>query len=189
MPLQLLTPPKRTDTAKTAGLATSVLRSIQEIDPKEWEGVFGPEPENYYFFKTIEETLGREYRFYYIKLSEADETLGIAPCFAMDYPLSTTAKGPLKKVALALEKMLPRLLKWRILICGSLTGKGRLGFKRLSARQATGLLAAQLYLAPGFERDRGLALFQRDDRRALPHRFPSMTADHPLENRQNATVA
>jgi len=108
-------------------LTVKVSRSLQEINLKEWHDVFPSTPEEYFFFKTIEETLGQQFKFYYVSIYENSRIVCLAPCFIADYSLDTTTGGLSKILTSWAKKWAPRLFTIRVLICGSPIGTGRLG--------------------------------------------------------------
>ncbi len=110
-----------------APFTVTISRTLKDIATEEWDRLFPPSPEGYQFFKTIEETLTRQFTFYYISIRQGSRTVCVAPCFIMDYSLETTTGGPLKTLLSWIKKALPRAFTIRVLICGSPTGEGRLG--------------------------------------------------------------
>ena len=107
--------------------AVRVSTSLKEIEESEWNAVFPHTPEGYHFFRTIDETLSRQFTFYYISIYHGSHIICLAPCFVTDYSLDATVAGPLKTAASWIQKVIPRFLTIRILVCGSPTGEGRLG--------------------------------------------------------------
>lgn len=116
----------------TQATPVRISASVTEIDPSEWKRLFPFLVRGYSFFRTLEETLTNQFKFYYLSFYEDSKITGIAPCFIMDYSLETTVEGPLKRVAVWIRKRVPRFLTLRVLICGSPLGTGALGFDRAS---------------------------------------------------------
>jgi predicted N-acyltransferase len=110
-----------------AQLTIKIVRKIEEISPEDWLRVFPDILENYYFFKTSDESNFERFSFYYILVYQKDEVVGCAPCFYMDYPLDTTIQSPLKHLSNAVRKIFPNLLNLRAVVCGSPACEGRIG--------------------------------------------------------------
>lgn len=108
-------------------LIIKVTKKIEEIPPQEWNSLFPPTLENYFFFKTIEESNFEEFSFYYILVYKNSSLVGIAPCFNMVYSLATTVQGPLKNILLFLSRLLPGLFNLKTIICGSPATEGSIG--------------------------------------------------------------
>lgn len=111
----------------TSPYTVKIAESLGEIDPKDWENVFPASSQSYYFFKTVDETLTRQFKFYHIVISRDNRAVCIAPCFTMDYPLDTTVNGTPKKMITLLRKIFPRFLITRVFACGSVAGEGEIG--------------------------------------------------------------
>ena len=103
--------------------------SITAIDKKDWDSVFPQVPENYNFFRTIEETLCKQFKLSYISLYEEREIICVAPCFIIDYALDTTVEGPWKKLVDWLKHRIPKLFTIRVLVCGCPMSEGKIGLK------------------------------------------------------------
>lgn len=116
--------------------STKVSGSISEIDKKEWEAIYPDIPESYGFLKTVEETLSKQFNFYYIAIYEGSKIACAAPCFLLDYDLNTTLEEPLKSLVLALRKIMPDFFVARALVCGSPACEGRLGIKDSPGRDS-----------------------------------------------------
>lgn len=110
-------------------LTTKVFRKIADITPEEWNKIFPAVLENYYFFKSLDESDFEQFKFYYILVYEGGMVVGATSCFLMKYPLETTASGWVRKVLETAKKMLPAFFNLKILICGLPMGRGRIGFR------------------------------------------------------------
>ena len=108
-------------------MTVKVSSSLGAIPQKEWNDVFPAAPEEYFLFKTIEETLCQQFTFYYVSIYENSRLACLAPCFVTDYSLDATTGGLVKKLTSWTKKMCPRLFTTRVLMCGSPIGEGRLG--------------------------------------------------------------
>jgi predicted N-acyltransferase len=110
-----------------AGLRAEIITDITQISSEEWSRVYPKVLENYYFFKTLQESGLDQFEWHYILIYEAKELVGIAPCFLMHYPLDTTIQGPIKSVLLKIKKRFPRFMELRALVCGLPMSQGRFG--------------------------------------------------------------
>jgi len=108
-------------------LKVKVVKKIEDISPSEWNSVFPDVLENYYFFKTLDESNFSQFTFFYILIYDQDIPIGAAACFLMDFPLDIAVSGLLKKLAGFIKSFAPRFLSPRILICGLPMGPGRIG--------------------------------------------------------------
>lgn len=112
---------------KEHSLKTRVLRKIQEISPEDWGRVFPKALENYYFFKTLDESDFGQFSFYYILVYDNGLLVGVTSCFLMDYPLDIAVQGRPKRWIDFIKKFAPNILNARTLICGLPMGQGRIG--------------------------------------------------------------
>ena len=113
-------------------LSFRVFASVIEINKDEWDNVFPPIAESYNFFKTLDESLQHQFKPSYICIYEENLLVCLAPCFVMDYHLETTVEGFLKKAALRIKAVFPKLFTLQVLICGCTAAEGRVGFKDIT---------------------------------------------------------
>jgi predicted N-acyltransferase len=113
-------------------LRAEVITDVAQISPEAWSRVYPQVLESYYFFKTLQESGLEQFEWHYILIHDAEELVGIAPCFLMHYPLDTTIQGPIKSVLLMIKKKFPRFMELRALVCGLPMGQGRIGAVRES---------------------------------------------------------
>ena len=73
--------------------------------------------------------------------------VGAAACFLMEYSLDTTVQGPLKAVAAAIKRIVPRAFTLRALVCGQPMGRGRLGVAGEGRRMVRAVCDAMEQLA------------------------------------------
>ena len=128
-------------------LTTRIVRKIDDIIPEEWNRVFPPVLENYYFFKTLTESRFEEFSFYFITVHEGEELVGAAPCFLMNYPLDTTVQGRLKNLFAGIQKFFPKIFNLKALICGCPMGPGRMGIRGDRARVIRAILEGMQQIA------------------------------------------
>lgn len=104
-----------------------IAKRIEEIPPQDWNKVFPLALENYYFFKTLDESDFFQFSFFYIIVYNQGAPAGATSCFLMDYPLDAAVSGPFKKLTNFIRRLAPRILNPKILICGLPMGQGRIG--------------------------------------------------------------
>ena len=112
---------------KKAALRTRVIRRVEEIHPEAWLKVYPDILENYYFFKTLDESNLEQFSSYYILVYERKTLVGIAPCFLMDYSLDTTISGPLRRLSNSIKRFKPNIFSLRVFVCGVPIGQTHIG--------------------------------------------------------------
>ncbi len=117
-----------------SGLKVKIVKKIEDVSAQEWKSVFPDVLENYYFFKTLDESNFRQFTFFYILVYDQDILIGATSCFIMDFPLDIVVSGILKKLTGFIKSFVPRLLIPRTLICGLPMGQGRIGIKAQSRK-------------------------------------------------------
>jgi hypothetical protein len=110
-----------------SALEIKVVRKIEEISPQEWLSVFPRVLENYYFFKTLDESSMGQFSFFYILVYDNKIPVGAASCFTMNFPMDVAIGGKLKKITDFIKRFFPRIFSPKILICGLPMGQGRIG--------------------------------------------------------------
>ena len=108
---------------------TKVLKSISAVPEEEWNKVFPDISESYRFLKSLEESCYEQFSFVYMLVYENRTIIGATVCFLMGYPLDTTIRGPLKKLALRIKKRFPGAFSIRTLVCGLPMSQGRIGIR------------------------------------------------------------
>ena len=114
----------------TMELRTEIITDITRISSEAWSRVYPDVLESYSFFKTLQESGLEQFEWHYILVYDAEELVGIAPCFLMHYPLDTTVQGPIKSVLLKIKKRFPHFMELRALVCGLPMSQGRIGVVR-----------------------------------------------------------
>ena len=107
---------------------TKVFNRIAEISPREWNSVFPDVLEDYYFFKSLEESNFAQFRFRYILAYDNNSLIGAAPCFLMDFPMDAGVQGAARQIVNLIKKFFPTVFNIRALLCGLPMDRGRLGF-------------------------------------------------------------
>lgn len=129
---------------RTPPHSAKISRTIREIDPAEWDRLFPETLESYPFVRTIEETLGQQFTFYYVSIYQGTRCVGLVPCFVMDYSLTTTTGSFVKPLMSAIERVMPRAFTIRMLVCGSPTGEGRIGIAETARQEIVDVLLETL---------------------------------------------
>ena len=106
---------------------TKIVRKIEEIPAGEWLSIFPDVSENYYFFKSLDESGFDQFSFFYIIVYDNGVAVGATSCFLMDFPFDIMVKGALKTILTFVKKLLPNILSPRVLICGLPMSQGRIG--------------------------------------------------------------
>ena len=105
--------------------------SISKIKKEDWDDIFGDIHEGYAFYKTLEESGFGEFSFHYILLYEGSKLLLIAPAFITDFYADDILQERIARPIAAARKILPKLLVFKTLFCGSPFGEnGILGIRR-----------------------------------------------------------
>lgn len=103
--------------------------SIDAFAPAEWNRLFPHELENHAYLRAIEHAGLAGFRYLYFGVREDRQLVAAVPAFATDYRLDTTMEGAPRRIASALARVLPRLLRIPMLSLGSpVTERCRVGF-------------------------------------------------------------
>jgi len=108
-------------------LKIKVTKTISEIPFEDWSSVYPKAPENYYFFKTIDESGFDQFKFFYIMVYDKEIPVAAAPSFVMRFDLDMTVKGLLRVFYKAVERVIPNIFTPKILMIGIPMGQGRVG--------------------------------------------------------------
>jgi predicted N-acyltransferase len=106
-----------------------LFNKIEEIPEKDWMSVFPDVPENYRFMRALDAANFTQFKFYYLMAYESGVPVGCAPLFLMDFPLDMNLRGFLKRITKSLRRVFPKLFSAKILFCGLISGRGRIGSK------------------------------------------------------------
>ncbi|MDD5595409.1 MAG: GNAT family N-acetyltransferase [Candidatus Omnitrophica bacterium] len=108
-----------------------ILDSIDKIDQKEWDAVFGDIPESYSFYKALENSELPGFKFYYLVIELDNEIVLIAPLFLTDFNLDIAVEGWMSKVIKFIRRIFPRFLILKTLFCGTPFGEyGIIGIRQ-----------------------------------------------------------
>lgn len=109
------------------GFEIKIASKIEEIPRNDWEKVFPDAVENYYFFKTLDESKLSQFSFFYILIYDNGVPVGATSCFIMNFPMDLAVKGAFRKITGFIKLIFPGILSPRLLICGLPMGMGRIG--------------------------------------------------------------
>ncbi len=124
-----------------------IARSIGEIGRARWESVFPRVAEGFDYLRASDQELSRQFSHYYVTIAEGERMLLAAPCFLMEYPVETTVEGGLRAAIGAASRVVPGLLKPKILFCGCTVCEGRIGYAADEPSLALALGEALLSIA------------------------------------------
>jgi len=110
-----------------SSIKVKVVRRIEEISPQEWLSVFPKVLENYYLFKTLDESNMGQFSFFYILVYDNNTPVGATSCFTMNFPMDVAIGGKLKRITDFIKRFFPLAFSPKILICGLPMGQGRIG--------------------------------------------------------------
>ncbi|MBP7216345.1 MAG: GNAT family N-acetyltransferase [Candidatus Omnitrophica bacterium] len=113
--------------ASVSTLEAKVFQKIAEIPVGDWMSVFPDVLENYYLFKTLDESGFDQFTFSYIMIYDGATPVAAAACFLMNFPLDITVQGVFKKVLDTIKMIWPGVLSPKVLMCGLPMGQGRIG--------------------------------------------------------------
>ena len=110
-------------------ITTTAHPSIDAFAPVEWNCLFPHELEDHAYLRAIERSGLAGFRYLYFAVRDGDRLLAAVPAFVTDYRLDTTMQGAARRVAAALARAFPRLLRIPMLSLGSpVTERCRVGF-------------------------------------------------------------
>jgi len=114
---------------KRPAFRTRVVKKITDIPIDDWNKVFPDVFGGYQLSRTLDESNIEQFSFYYIMVYDRKTPVGAAPCFMMDYSLDTSIGGALKRVTMAVKRLMPNAFSLKALICGTPLTPGSIGIK------------------------------------------------------------
>ncbi len=96
-----------------------VASSIEGFGRDEWNRLFPHEPEDWAYYRAVENADLPEFSWLYFGVREDGRLRAAVPAFVTEYCLDTTITGPLRHVTNAIKRVFPRLLRMRLLSLGS----------------------------------------------------------------------
>ena len=129
------------------GFSVRFVDSESQVDPALWDACFAPPLEGRWWYSTLEQSgLQDQFSFLYGVIHRDGVPVGIAPAFAMDFPVALVAPGALRRAIEGLGRMFRSLLCPRTLFVGSpCADEGTVGMLR-GVDSKSALLALQLAL-------------------------------------------
>jgi len=149
-------------------ISHKIVDSVREIAEKDWDSAFDVFPEDYRFYKTLEESKLDEFIFHYLILYHNNKIILIAPLFITDFNLDIAVEGPLEKIIHTIRRIFPRFMISKTLFCGSpFAENGVLGIINKAVNK--GIFIDELIMAMGeFCKEKNIPLiifkdFLKDD--------------------------
>jgi hypothetical protein len=155
---QVAAPPSSKNLLQTAAKAVEVLHSCRDIEPEVWEACFGGHAKDGRFYRIAEECLGDQFGFLYIALRNprTGQTV-VQPALVVDQDAGAGLPKGARKAIGGLRKLLPRLLRMKLLMVGCAAGEGHPGCHERWA------LRALHEALPGVARDAGASVIVLKD--------------------------
>jgi hypothetical protein len=126
------------------GFSVRFVESESQIDPALWDACFAPPLEGRWWYSTLEQCgLEDQFSFLYGVIHRDGTPVGIAPAFAMDFPVALVAPPGLLRAIEGLGRVFPALVRPRTLFVGSpCADEGTVGMLR-GVDSKSALLALQ----------------------------------------------
>lgn len=119
--------------------------SISAIDRNAWNNCFADELENYDYLLALERSHIKGFDYCYYVVTEGETLLAAVPAFYTLYDLSTTTKGKIRNILLAIARIAPKLFTLKLACLGSTaTETCPIGFHPLCDEQRKHALFLQL---------------------------------------------
>lgn len=100
-------------------LSAKIHTSIDNIDPMLWRSLFGPQLlRRYGYYKTMQDSRLTKFKFYYIQILKDNQTIAIAPCFVMDFPIDFSLEKRYKRITTFISKIFYYLINIRTVFIG-----------------------------------------------------------------------
>ncbi|MEL7147104.1 MAG: GNAT family N-acetyltransferase, partial [Bacteroidota bacterium] len=91
------------------------------FDRKSWDALYGTDAifQQHAFCRAVENSGFPDISFYYLRIKDGDETIGVVPCFSYRVGLEILAGDFLKKIAVFCRKLFPNFLRPKLFVVGS----------------------------------------------------------------------
>ncbi|MEW5758502.1 MAG: GNAT family N-acetyltransferase [Candidatus Omnitrophota bacterium] len=100
-------------------LNINITENINDINPHIWQKLFGSHPlRQYGYYKSIEQTQSKKFKFYYINFLKNNELIAIAPCFIMNFPIDFSLDKKYKRITNFISKIFYYLINIRTVFIG-----------------------------------------------------------------------
>ncbi|HEY6984643.1 MAG TPA: GNAT family N-acetyltransferase [Rhodanobacteraceae bacterium] len=100
-----------------------IARSIEAFDREEWNALFADELEDWFYYRAVENAGLPGFEWIYLAVWEHGRLRAAVPGFVTDYRIDTTLSGPLARLAGAIARVAPRLLRIPLVSLGSPVGE------------------------------------------------------------------
>ena len=111
------------ETGSTAGSAIGAARyhaSLDEVAPDAWDALFPGSPEDWAFYRAVEDSPPEGFRLGALTIAGADGgLLAAAPMFQIDYRLDTPFQGRMRRIADWVDRRRPGLTSLGVVGLGS----------------------------------------------------------------------
>ncbi len=169
-----------------------VAHSIGAFARDEWDRLFPGELEDWSYYRAIEGSRLPGFDWLYFAVRDNGELLAAVPAFVTDYRLDTTLTGPLRRLTGAVARVVPRLLRQRLLSLGSPIGEVcHLGFAAGVDRSAQArLLDILFYKVEKYARRSGISMLAaKDAATAQDDVWAAAAATHRLRRQPSLPTA
>jgi predicted N-acyltransferase len=154
----------------STAVSHAIFPSVDQIDPADWQRLFGDRPEGREFFLTLEASRLEGFKFCFVVVRAEGRVRLIAPLFSADFDLGLALEGGLQRILQLVRRIFPRLLIARTLFCGSPFGEtGTIGVDAAEADRPA-LIAELVRAMEAVGRAQGLTFMLFKD-------FPADAAD------------
>ena len=139
--------------------------SIEAFGRDEWNALFPGELEDWSYYQAVENAQLTGFEWIYVAVWENGRLRAAVPGFVTDYRIDTTLSGPLKRIAAAIARVVPRLLAIPLVSLGSPVGEiCHLGFAaECDAAERSRLADALMARLLAFARQRRIGMIAVKD--------------------------
>ena len=100
-------------------LAVAAHTSIGQIAEAEWNALYPGEAEGWGYLAAAEDAAIPGFELFYLTVRRGGRLVAAAPGFITDYRLDTTVQGPVRVVTDTISRLVPNLLRLRLISLGS----------------------------------------------------------------------
>ena len=117
-----------------------------DVKPALWDAGFGGGHKDFEYYRLIEDTQKAGFSYRYLVLRDSGgEPIALQPLIMVDQDLSASANSAIRRCVEVGRRIIPRLLRTRMLMAGCLVGDGKLGLvDKAAAESTTSLLSEAL---------------------------------------------
>ncbi len=126
-----------------AGRAAIFARAA-DVAPELWLETFGEQTKDFSYYELLERTMTTGFSYRYLVLTTAEgKAVALQPLLLVDQDLSLSLGRRTRRVLAQARRIIPRLLRARMLLAGCLVGNGHLGVVAGFSRRAAAALLAE----------------------------------------------